>query len=598
MRFHRLAVVVGLAAAVGFVFSAVSAYDSVAHLDRQVHGIHCSFLLGMGSVDASGSSGCHAALMSPYSSVFRQPIWGGVPVSVPGMSVFAFLVFWSTWLVLGDRQGDRRATGFLVAATGVPVLSSAVMGYLSIAELQTACRVCVGIYLASLVAFVAAVFLWAGARKQARSQGLTGSGAGSRSDGDATGARADSEPSELSWVALSLAFGLGTVFVAIPVAAYAFAAPDYSHYVGNCGSLPHPQDNQNVLVPTGPQDRGTTIIEVLDPLCGACRVFEQRFERLPASEQVSRRLMLFPLDNACNWMVDESIHPGACAVSEGILCAGDRATEVLSWAFEQQQAILEASRTDPGAAARMVSQRFPGLQRCLGSPSVRARLNQSLRWAVKNRLQVLTPQLFVGHLRLCDEDTDLGLDYALPRLIARARSTPRVPVPSRPADGRDSLRGPSLAGRKARPDAPSAARPAPGPATAAAAPPQSGQQAQAAESPMPGDDQLNGLAERASEVARTGAVPSGATGSQAGEKEGEAEPGTDETRPSDPGAAAPQGVAAQPIAAPGAADVRRPKASEEGLPSSSSPGADQATSERPVGASPSGPSEQDSPEAP
>ena len=53
----------------------------------------------------------------------------------------------------------------------------------------------------------------------------------------------------------------------------------------------------------------------------------------------------------------------------------------------------------------------------MGSPKVRARLNKSLRWAVSNRLQVMTPQLFVEGMKLCDEDLDLGLDWSLGRLL-------------------------------------------------------------------------------------------------------------------------------------------------------------------------------------
>jgi hypothetical protein len=36
---------------------------------------------------------------------------------------------------------------------------------------------------------------------------------------------------------------------------------------------------------------------------------------------------------------------------------------------------------------------------------------------VNNQLRISTPQLFVEGTRLCDEDTDLGMDYALSRLI-------------------------------------------------------------------------------------------------------------------------------------------------------------------------------------
>ena len=75
-------------------------------------------------------------------------------------------------------------------------------------------------------------------------------------------------------------------------------------------------------------------------------------------------------------MIDTAIHPGACTVSEAMLCAGDDAEEVLAWAFEQQEAIREATAKDPKAAERMVKDAFPGVARCVGRPAVRARLNR------------------------------------------------------------------------------------------------------------------------------------------------------------------------------------------------------------------------------
>ena len=51
------------------------------------------------------------------------------------------------------------------------------------------------------------------------------------------------------------------------------------------------------------------------PLCPACRGFENRFSKAAARDAFDRRVVLFPLDNTCNWMVDSAVHPGACAVS-------------------------------------------------------------------------------------------------------------------------------------------------------------------------------------------------------------------------------------------------------------------------------------------
>ena len=89
---RRAALLVCLLSCVaGLFFAGFSTHDFVQHLDRQVHGIHCSFVPGLSTADVSGTSGCHVTLMSPYSSVLRSHVWGGIPVSLPAMGVFAFL---------------------------------------------------------------------------------------------------------------------------------------------------------------------------------------------------------------------------------------------------------------------------------------------------------------------------------------------------------------------------------------------------------------------------------------------------------------------------------------------------------------------------
>jgi hypothetical protein len=149
-------------------------------------------------------------------------------------------------------------------------------------------------------------------------------------------------------------------------------------------------------------------------------------------------VLLFPLDSTCNWMVDEPIHPGACTVSEAVLCAGDRASDVIAWSFENQEEIRSATAKNPSAAASMVKKRFPELAACIGSPKVQARLNQSLRWAVQNSITVLTPQVFIDGVRLCNEDLDLGLDYMLGAALERhKKGTLVAPTISKPAPSQE-----------------------------------------------------------------------------------------------------------------------------------------------------------------
>jgi hypothetical protein len=117
-------------------------------------------------------------------------------------------------------------------------------------------------------------------------------------------------------------------------------------------------------------------------------------------------------------------------VSEAVLCAGERAPDVIAWAYVEQDRIRAAAKTDPTAAAKIVAARFPELAACVGSPEAKSRLNKSLRWAVANNIRVLTPQLFVDNVKLCDEDVDLGLAYTLGVMLERHASKTLIAAPT------------------------------------------------------------------------------------------------------------------------------------------------------------------------
>lgn len=491
MEKRVLQVLLFVCAVVGLAFAWSSASDFTAHLDRQVHGIHCSFLPGS-TPDVSGSSGCYVTLMSPYSSILRDTVWGGIPVALPAMAVFSYLAVLALGLLLAGRQDDRRALAYQSAAWALPFLTSMVFGYLAFTQLDAACKLCIGIYVSSTVGLFFSVVALVrtpratigtaidrgsettrdkrsprivDARPAARDVqpialdtttnddvdrtleevSVLGGGFGRAAETiDESAATVDEPPrlatasemdrrlragrvrgerefvgaAPISFATLGIAFVVGVLFVVIPVGAYAAGAPDFSRFVGACGTLAHPEAaDGEILVAVGPQDRPVSMLEVLDPLCPSCRGFERRFSAHEAANRVSRRVLLFPLDNECNWMVDRALHPGACVVSRAVLCAERDAESVLEWAFEHQEEIREATSRDPNAAAQMVRGRFPALADCIGSARTAALLNRSLRFAIANQLPVLTPQVYVANQRICDEDTDLGLDYVLARLL-------------------------------------------------------------------------------------------------------------------------------------------------------------------------------------
>ena len=405
MRPHPGLVIFLLAAVLGLFFTGWSTLDFVQHLDRQTHSLHCSFLPGIAQTSVDADSGCHVALMSPYSSWFRWYVWGGIPAALAGIGVFAFLVFRGLELWLAGKQRDPGAALFLLIATLVPVVTSIVYAGIALMVLDAVCKLCVGIYLSSLGTMIGAAWLW-----------LSASRAHDEDEDPSTG--------PLGWL---LGVGEGVAFVALPVWAYLAMMPDFTQFVGTCGTLEKPEDPNGILVslatPGGEPSSAEKVvaIEVLDPLCPSCRGFEDRLEKSGLGSQLDRKILLFPLDDTCNWNVSYAVHPGACVVSEAVLCAGDRADQVLNWAFVNQANIRDRAKADPKAAEQVVIEAFPELQGCVGSEKSRQRLNRSLRWAVANHLPVLTPQLYVNGLKLCDEDVDLGLDWTLTRLIEEAR---------------------------------------------------------------------------------------------------------------------------------------------------------------------------------
>jgi uncharacterized membrane protein len=384
-----------IAALVGATFSAVSTSDFMQFLDRQVHSIHCSFIPGAG-VEV-GESGCKTVMMSPYSSYFRESVWGGVPVSVWSLAVFAFLVYRAGVMAWRGSTTRGEAT-FLLAATGLPVMMSLIYGYLSVVQVGATCKVCVGIYASSVAVFGLALIV------RVR-----------------TPASARSPQSQFVWL-----FSQGVAFVALLTAVFFLARPpnDVGQGAAGCGTLVQGDDPAGVMLEL--KSGRVESIEVLDPLCPSCKAFDARLSVSGSAQALALKGVLFPLDSTCNWMISEELHPGACAVSEAILCAtglGEKrdhaaGRKVLAWAFKHQESLREEAKQDQKAMRAGLEQQFPEIKGCLGGPQVKNKLTKSLRWAVANGLSVLTPQLFVRDRRMCDEDTDLGLDYTLRKMVA------------------------------------------------------------------------------------------------------------------------------------------------------------------------------------
>ncbi|MEO5727805.1 MAG: hypothetical protein ABI134_21465, partial [Byssovorax sp.] len=208
------------------------------------------------------------------------------------------------------------------------------------------------------------------------------------------------------------------LFTITPALLYISALPSYSTYITSCGKLEKPATAADPLIHIAPPGAVQPVTMFVDPLCPTCKAVHQRLAAEGFLDKLDITLVLFPLDNDCNWMVERPFHPGSCAVSKAILCSDHRAMQVLEWAYDNQEAILTAARAAAGPAnvRAMIAARYPGLDTCIDSKDTTLRLNKVLRYIVNNKLPVSTPQMFLGDTRLCDEDTDMGLSYTMRKL--------------------------------------------------------------------------------------------------------------------------------------------------------------------------------------
>lgn len=412
----------------GLVFAGYSTFDYVKHLDRQVHDIHCSFIPGLG-VDTAADNACRVAMYSPFSALFRERYWGGVPISLFALGAFAFFTAFSAYLYLAGDSAPRKAAQFLGVAGLSPLLASVVMAFISATRLGQFCKTCVGIYAASVLLAIGALAAARADRRETAAATPRKPGPAREAGGVAPTVVDDALEEEeaarggaarrpggfLLVPAWLLALG---AFAATPALLYVSALPSYAPYVTGCGKLEKPTEANDALLHVKPAGAVQPATLFVDPLCPTCKAVHQRLVAEGIFDQLDTSLVLFPLDSDCNKMLDRPLHPGSCLVSKAVICGEHRALAVLEWAYENQEKLLAGAKAGAGLVnvRAMLRERWPELDACIDAKDTKLRQDRMLRFIVDNRLPVSTPQLYLGDTRLCDEDSDIGLPYTVRKL--------------------------------------------------------------------------------------------------------------------------------------------------------------------------------------
>jgi len=398
--------IVAIGAILGVIYGGVSTSDFISHLDRKLHPISCSlfpFFSEKSWIDPS-VEGCKVALFSNYSSFWRKSYWGGIPWSVPSMGLFSFALLVCLFSLITRRGHEMGPNISLLVAALAATIASIIFLKISRSELHVTCATCVGTYIASFILLLGTILVLVF----------------SRHDRFVSQVRYTTAGAFVGWILLFL-LELG-IFVSLPVLVYAKSVPDYTKAVTSCENLNPTQDFDKYLIRLREaEDARVQGIFVTDPLCPACKAFHDRLRGLDVAKAINTRVFLLPLDAECNWMLKDSMHPGACLLSKAVICAKETANEVFDWIFENQE---ELRMLGLGKAIEQIREkvvkRFPNLADCIQSRDTKIFLNKMLHEAADMALPLITPQFYVNGKRVCDEDTDLGLEYALVRLLGNS----------------------------------------------------------------------------------------------------------------------------------------------------------------------------------
>jgi hypothetical protein len=194
--------------------------------------------------------------------------------------------------------------------------------------------------------------------------------------------------------------------------------PNHEPYLRSCGTLKQPSDPNSELVHITGSKSTLQATTFEDPLCPTCKAFHDRLVAEDIYDKLDLKVALFPLDGACNWMLDQALHPGACLVSRAVICGGAQGRQVLEWAYEEQEYLQRAGKAGDPTLRAVIKQRWgDAMLKCVDSKQSELTLNNHLHFAAENNVPVSTPQMYLNHSqRFCDEDTDLGLRYTFKKL--------------------------------------------------------------------------------------------------------------------------------------------------------------------------------------
>jgi protein-disulfide isomerase/uncharacterized membrane protein len=365
------AVVTGLAG------MGVSLYSTMHHMELKLKG-HTD-----ASCNINSTVSCDAVAASKYSEVF------GIPLGVWGLGFFlAMTVLAITILINHKSKKEHEPAWFFMSLVGV--VSSIVLGSISLGVLGSVCLICIGIYVLTVALAGIAGSMW-GKRK-----------------------------AFLDFSGKTLLVGLSTAVISVAVAVLGFnLLKPTAQLPSELQDLPGKHDGPNtppVLAPQsvdipihknaysgfgedfrkGPDDAKIVIVEFADYMCPGCGQTAPVMEDL--QKQLGQRALFvfknFPLSNQCNSQMQNDMHPFSCDIAKLARCSGlyGKFWEYHLKAFAEQ---AKASKAQARQWGKEVGLTDPQMDQCLSSPDMLAKIRDDVD--IANKVGVnSTPTIFIN----------------------------------------------------------------------------------------------------------------------------------------------------------------------------------------------------------
>lgn len=154
------------------------------------------------------------------------------------------------------------------------------------------------------------------------------------------------------------------------------------------------------VISLGSPEAKVTIVKFSDFQCPSCRAGAQTLH--PVLKRLGDRVRFvyrnFPLDVGCNRVVQHAMHPFACEMALGALCADSQKKfeEYYQYAFDHQKELQQGSALETARVLGLDTAKF---EACLADPATKTRLTQDIEEAIALKVES-TPTFFVNGRRV------------------------------------------------------------------------------------------------------------------------------------------------------------------------------------------------------